>query len=72
MIEQTRGPAEELARIVEFLVIVDKMFLIFCEFNSDGKDSYSVCKPLANCTIFRIPGYFSHCSRFALDVGSEG
>ena len=70
--EHTRGPAEELARIVEFLVIVDKMLFILFEFNSEGEDSYSVCKPLANCTIFRTPGYFSHCSRFALDVGSDG
>ena len=72
VIEQAKGPAEELARIVEFLVKVDKMFLIFCEFGSEGKDSYSTCNFLANCTIFRIPGYFSHSKRFALDVGSEG
>ena len=70
--EQASGPAEELARIAEFLVSVNKIFFIFCEFTSDGKDSYSVCKFLANCTIFRTPGYFSHCNRFALDVGSEG
>ena len=72
VIEQTRGPAQDLARIVEFLVKVDKMFLIFCEFDSEGNDSYSSCNFLANCTTFRIPGYFSHSKRFALDVGSDG
>ena len=72
VIEQAIGPAEELARIAEFLVSVNKMFFIFCEFTSDVEDSYSVCTLLANCTIFNIPGYFSHCNRFALDVGSDG
>ena len=70
--EQASGPAEELARIAEFLVSVNKMFFIFCEFTLDVEDSYSVCTLLANCTIFNIPGYFSHCNRFALDVGSDG
>ena len=70
--EQAIGPAEELARIAEFLVSVNKMSFIFCEFTSDAEDSYSVCTLLANCTIFNIPGYFSHCNRFALDIGSDG
>ena len=70
--EQATGPAEELARIDEFLVNVAKMFFIFCEFTSDAGDSYSICMFLANRTIFNIPGYFSHCNRFALDVGSDG
>ena len=67
VIEQAKGPAEELARIVEFLVNVDKMFLIFCELDSEGKVSYSSCSFLANCTIFRIPGYLSHSNSLALD-----
>ena len=70
--EQAIGPAEEVARMAEFLVNVDKIFFIFCELTSDDKDSYSVCTLLANCTIFNIPGYFSHCNRFALDIGSDG
>ena len=70
--EQATGPAEELARIDEFLVNVTKMFFIFCEFTSDAGDSYSICMFLANRTIFNIPGYFSHSSRFALDAGSDG
>ena len=70
--EQATGPAEELARITEFLVSVNKMSFIFCEFTSDAGDSYSICTLLANRTIFNIPGYFSHCNRFALDVGSDG
>ena len=70
--EQAIGPAEEVARMAEFLVNVDKIFFIFWELTSDDKDSYSVCTLLANCTIFNIPGYFSHCNRFALDIGSDG
>ena len=72
VIEQAIGPAEELARIAEFLVSVNKMSFIFCEFTSDAEDSYSICTLLANCTIFNIPGNFTHCNRFALDVGSDG
>ena len=70
--EQATGPADELAKMDEFLVRVIKMFFIFCELASDAGESYSICMLLANRTIFNIPGYFSHCNRFALDVGSDG
>ena len=70
--EQATGPADELAKIDEFLVSVIKMSFIFCELASDAGDSYSICMLLANLTIFNIPGYFSHCSKLALDVGSDG
>ena len=70
--EQATGPADELAKIDEFLVRVIKMFFIFCELASDAGESYSICMLLANLTIFNIPGYFNHCSKLALDVGSDG
>ena len=70
--EQATGPADELAKIDEFLVRGIKMFFIFCELASDAGDSYSICMLLANLTIFNIPGYFNHCSKLALDVGSDG
>ena len=72
MTEQATGPAEELAKMDEFLVRVIKMFFIFCKLVSDAGASYSICMLLANRTIFNIPGYFSHCSKLALDVGSDG
>ena len=70
--EQATGPADELAKMDEFLVSVIKMFFIFCELASDAGESYSICMLLANLTIFNIPGYFNHCSKLALDVGSDG
>ena len=53
--EQATGPADELAKIDEFLVRVIKMFFIFCELASDAGESYSICMLLANLTIFNIP-----------------
>ena len=70
--EQATGPAEELAKMDEFLVRVIKMFFIFCKLVSDAGASYSICMLLANLTIFNIPGYFNHCSKLVLDVGSSG
>ena len=70
VMEQTNGPAwlSDIAR--EFLRRIDISFLIIPLLCSEGGLLNSVSRFLADCTIFRTPGYLIHVRRFSLDCCS--
>ena len=62
-----RGAAGEVARALEFLDIVEDNALMFSVLSCEGRFMNSFWRFLANCTIFRTPGYCSHLMRLSLE-----